>query len=155
MPVETRSLGSQEVVEEINTKEVCIIQKEYVEMMLHDSLKLQQNQTNIAEKISDTLVNFTNFLETSTGTMSSKLDVLNENILALNVTLKESSDALESKLDKVIEVLGNRPESLSTPAAEKFDIELTIRRRNSLVEKSTDLNTSAITTMSSSRRQHH
>ena len=137
MPVEMKSFQSQAFVDELmegGAKEVCIVSRDSVEMMLTDSLKLQANQTAIAEKIADSFSRFTDIVEAS-GSLSSKLDALNENIIAINTTLKESSEALESKLDQVIEILSNRPEQSTIPVTTKTDIESTIRRRNSLIEK--------------------
>ena len=78
-------------------------------MMLTDSLKLQANQTAIAEKIADSFARFTDVVE--------------------------ASGSISSKLDKVIEILSNRPEQSTIPVSTKIDIESTIRRRNSLIEK--------------------
>jgi hypothetical protein len=116
----------------------CIISKEAVDIMLTDSLKLQANQTAIMERMATNIVHLTELFQSTTETVSSKLDDLNENIIAMNNTMKESSDSLGSKMDQLIDTLNRRPEPPPTTTAGStvpIDIETTVRKHNSLTEK--------------------
>ena len=124
-------VGEQMVEDE---EEMITLPKEMAEMLLADSLKLQANQTSIVEKMSETLSQLTRFIEHSNGSLNEKLDTLNENVTILNGTLKDASVVFDTKLERLIKIL-EKGSDVTTQAAQPFDSEKTIKRRNQLVEK--------------------